>query len=212
MSYIWQNYGTDKDFYIEENPLSPYLEVGNATENKIGVNPVPRFYKIFAPFFKTNLSEKNFDAVKNILFHYLAQLDLKSGKHLTSFLESELDKEIRENIFGAWAKEIYLSLAENERRIFLIYFQRHESAQGLKNFFFQAVEQFFPKSKFYFHKPEKKFLICLPYSETEHRKNLLDLLIFFLFDIGVEYEFFWNCHFGIIGENETMHLDEVVIY
>ena len=143
MSYIWQNYSATKDFYIEERPLSPYLEVGNETENKIGVNPVPRFYKIFAPFFKTDFEEKNFDALENILFHYLAQLDLKSGKHLTSFLESELDKEIREDVFGIEARKIYLSLSENERRIFLIYLQRHESAQGLKNFFFQAVAQLF---------------------------------------------------------------------
>ena len=212
MSYIWQNYSATKDFYIEERPLSPYLEVGNETENKIGVNPVPRFYKIFAPFFKTDFEEKNFDALENILFHYLAQLDLKSGKHLTSFLESELDKEIREDVFGIEARKIYLSLSENERRIFLIYLQRHESAQGLKNFFFQAVAQFFLGSKFYFYEPEKKFLICLPYFETEHRKNLLDLLVFFLFDMGAAYEFFWNCHFGVIGEDETMHLDELVIY
>ncbi|MBR6012748.1 MAG: hypothetical protein IK062_03070 [Selenomonadaceae bacterium] len=211
MRYIWQNYDAENNFYIEEKPLSPYLEVGNFKEKNIGVNPVPRFYKIFSPFYEVE-SEKDFRTIENCLIHYLAQLDLKSGVHLTSIYERKLDRDIRSNFFGSRANELYLSLTENERRIFLIYLQRHESAQGLKNFFFDAVLQFFPESKFYFHEWEEKFLFCVPQIQTEHNENLMELLIFCLLDMGVEYEIFWNCHFGIIGESATMKLDEVVIY
>ena len=211
MRYIWQNYDAENNFYIEEKPLSPYLEVGNFKEKNIGVNPVPRFYKIFSPFYEVE-SKKNFKTIENCLLHYLAQLDLKSGVHLTSIYERRLDRDIRGNFFGSRAKELYLSLTENERRIFLIYLQRHESTQGLKNFFFDAVLQFFPESKFYFNEWEEKFLFCVPQLQTEHNENLMELLIFCLLDMGVTYEIFWNCHFGIIRESETMKLDEVVIY
>ena len=211
MRYIWQNYSAENNFYIEEKTLSPYLEVGNFHEKNIGVNPVPRFYKIFSPFYQVE-SKKNFREIENCLLHYLAQLDLKSGLHLTSIYKRKLDRDIRNNFFGSYAKKLYLSLEKNERRIFLIYLQRHESAQGLKNFFFEAVLQFFPETKFYFHEWEEKFLICVPQLETEHNKNLMELLIFCLLDMGASYEIFWNCHFGIIGESETMKLDEVVIY
>lgn len=211
MRYIWQNYDEENNFYVEKKPLSPYLEVGNFDEKNIGVNPVPRFYKIFSPIYEEK-SDKNFGAIENCLLHYLAQLDLKSGIHLTSIYERKLDRDIRKNFFGKKAKEIYLSLTEKERRIFLIYLQRHESAKGLKNFFFDAVLQFFSETKFYFHEWEKKFLFCIPQLQTEHNEKILELLIFFLFDMGAEYEIFWNCHFGIIGESETMRLDEVVIY
>lgn len=211
MRYIWQNYDAQNNFYVEEKPLSPYLEVGNFDEKNIGVNPVPRFYTIFSPLYENN-REKNFAPLENCLLHYLAQLDLKSGLHLTSLFERRLDREIRENVFGSRAKEIYLSLEENERRIFLIYLQRHEAAQGLKTFFFEATLQFFPQTKFYFHEWEEKFLFCVPQRKTERNEKLMELLIFLLFDMGAEYEIFWNCNFGIIGESETMKLDEMVIY
>ena len=211
MKYIWQNYSTQNDFYIDEKPLSPYLEVGYVGTQKIGVNPVPRLLEVFAPLLDKE-SSKDFEPLANCLLHYIAQLDLKSGLHVTSFLEYQLDKELREGFFGTRAKEMYLSMDESEQRIILIYLQRHEAAQGLKVFFFDAVLQFFPATKFYFYEHEEKFLFYIPVPKTEHNEKLMELLIFLLFDLGTNYEIFWNCHFGIIDEAETMALDEVVIY
>ena len=211
MKYIWKNYSAENKFYIETKPLSPYLEIGNVGEKILGVNPIPRFPEIFSPLFENN-SEKNFKPLENCLLHYLAKLDLKSGVHRASILEHRLDKEIREKFFGERAAELYLSLTENERRIFLIFLRRHEAAQGLKNFFFDAVQSFFPGTKFYFHEWEKKILICIPRDETEHNRNFMQLLIFFLMDMGAAYEIFWNSHFGIIGDDETVRLDDFLIY
>ena len=210
MKYIWQNYDAQKNFYIEEKPLSPYLEIGNVGGNKIGVNPVPRLYEIFAPLFENSMPKN--EPLENCLLHYRAQIDLNSGVHLTSLLERKLDREICEGIFGAKARELYLSLPENERRIILIYLQRHEAAQGLKIFFFEAALQFFPQTKFYFYECEQKFLFCVPARKNEHNEKLMELLIFFLFDMGAAYEIFWNSHFGIIDDKETMQLDDFVIY
>ena len=211
MRYIWQHYDAENDFYVDTKPFSPYLEVSYTGAKKIGVNPLPRFYEIFSPLY-ANADAPNFEQLENCLLHYLAMLDLKSGIHLTSIHERRLDEEICNGIYGEKAREIYLALSENERRIILIYLQRHEAAQGLKSFFFDAVLQFFPAAKFYFYEWEKKFLIYIPANATEHNQNLLELLIFFLFDIGADYEIFWNRYFGIIDEVETMTIDQTVIY
>lgn len=211
MKYIWQNYSAENNFRVEINPLSPYLEVGNVGEKIFGVNPIPRFYDIFYPLFE-NYSPERFSELENCLFHYLAKLDLKNGLHRVSIFEHLLDKEIREKIFGERARELYLSLAEDEQRIFLIYLRRHEAAQGLKNFFFDATQTFFPETKFYFHEWERKFLFCIPANETEHNQNLMELLIFFFMDMGVAYEIFWNSHFGIIGDAETTRIGDFLIY
>ncbi len=210
MKYIWQNYSAENDFYIDEKPNSPYLEVCQSYSKKIAVNPIPRLCEIFSPLFEDN-SPKN-ETLENCLLHYLAQLDLKSGIHLTSIFERRLDAEICENVFGEKARRIYLSLSQNERRIILIYLQRHEAAQGLRNFFFDAVLQFFPMAKFYFHEWEQKFLFCVPARRTEHNENLMELLRFFLLDMGVAYEIFWGSHFGIIDDAETMQIDDFVMY
>lgn len=211
MKYIWQNYRADKNFFVEKKPLSPYLEVGFNDEKNCGVNPLPRFDEIFSPLAEKNFAEK-FRPLENCLFHYLAKLDLSAGLHRVSVLEMQLDEEIRGNFFGERAAELYLSLTEDERRIFLVFLQRHEAAQGLETFFFDAASEFFPRSKFYFREWERKFLFCVPFPQTPHNEKLMALLIFFLFDMGVDYEIFWNEHFGIIGDDDTIKLDEFVIY
>ena len=180
-------------------------------EKIVGVNPVLRFEKIFSPIFENDTS-KDFEPLANCLLHYLAKLDLKSGVHCVSIFERRLDRQIREKFFGDRATELYLSLTEEERRIFLIYLRRHEAAQGLKNFFFDAVQTFFLATKFYFHEWDNKFLLCIPAAGTEHNKNLMTLLAFFFLDMGVTYEIFWNSHFGIIGDNETIRVDDFLIY
>ncbi len=216
MRYIWQNYDAENNFYVDKKPFSPYLEVSYSDEKKIGVNPCIRFYEIFSPLYE-NANAVNFEPLEereqleNCLFHYLAMLDLKSGMHLTSMHESRLDEEICSGVYGDKAREIYLALNEEERRLILIYLQRHDTAQGLHTFFFDAVLQFFPAARFYFYEWEKKFLFYIPASATEHNKKLMELLIFFLFDMGVDYEIFWNCHFGII-DAEGMRIDSTVIY
>lgn len=210
MKYIWQNYSAENDFYIDENPNSPYLEVSQSYSKRIAVNPIPRLLEIFSPLFEDN-PPKN-EPLENCLLHYLAQLDLKSGIHLTSIFERRLDEEICENVFGEKARQLYLSLNPNERRIILIYLQRHEAAQGLRNFFFEAVLQFFPTAKFYFHEWEQKFLFCIPARQTEHNEKLMELLIFLLLDMGAAYEIFWGKHFGIIDAAETLKVDNFVMY
>ena len=210
MKYIWQNYSAENQFRIEAKPLSPYLEVGHVAEGKIFVNPCLRFYEIFAPLFAEENARD--ECLENCLLHYLALSDLKSGLHKVSFLEHNLDAQIRAGDFGSRARELYLTLDEDTQRAVLIFLQRHEAAQGLKNFFFDAVKNFFPSTKFYFNEPEKKFLICVPFDETQANLRLMELLIFLLQDMGVELEIFWNEHFGILGENETLRLGEFVMY
>ena len=210
MRYIWQDYSADNQFQIEAKPLSPYLEVGHVGDGKIFVNPFLRFYEIFAPLFAEENARA--EALENCLLHYLALLDLKSGVHRISFIEQALDEEIRAGNFGRRAREIYLSLDEETQRAVLFFLQRHEAAEGLRNFFFDAVNNFFPATKFYYNEWEKKFLICLPFEETAVNQRLMELLTFLLADMGVAFEIFWNERLGILGAEETLQLGEFIMY
>lgn len=214
MNYLWQNYDIENEFYIDIKPYSPYLEIGHFKDKKIGVNPLLRFHEVFAPLFEssTYMASDSHKAIENCLLHYLAQIDLNSGVHKVSLLEDNLNIEIKQGHFGQKARDIYLKLNEYEKHIILIYLQRHEAAQGIKSFFFDAVETFFPKTKSYYNEFEEKFLLCIPTSENDHNNKLMELLILLLLDMEVKLEVFWDSHFGIIGEQETMRLDDFIIY
>lgn len=80
----------------------------------------------------------------------------------------------------------------------------------MRIYFFEAVAQFFPSTKFFFREWEGKFLLQVPFPSTEHNRNLMELLTFCLFDTGVELEIFWQKPFGIIGSD--MFIGDFVIY
>ena len=213
MMYLWQNYSVDNEFHVDPTPLSPYLEISSVVDKKIGVNTMLRFHEIFAPLFIDNSYFDNpRGSFENCLLHYLAQLDLNSGLHRVSFAEHALDDELRAGHYGREAAELYSTLNDNERRLLQIFLQRHNAAQGLKSYFFDALEQFFPQTQSYFHEFEQKFLICIPAPETEHNCRLMELLMRLLLDMDATAEIFWNSRFGLIGVRETMLLDEFVIY
>ena len=212
MSYLWKNYERYNKFCVDDRPMSPYLEVNYINGKRVGVNVLIRFCEIFEPLFELDDHSERYGALENCLLHYLAQLDLESGLHAVSFAEHALDVELLNGYYGREAKELYELLSDEERRILLIYLQRHNAAQGRRSFFFDAVSAFFPSTKSWFHEFEGKFLFCIPAPETEHNLKLIELLKILLLDMEVELEIFWGNHFGLIGAEEMMRLDEFVIY
>lgn len=223
MTYLWENYDEHKKFYVppynneSKDALPPYQEIGKRSSRGISVNPVLRFWHIFQYLYR-NLDKKKKDdlsrahAVENVLFHYLAMLDRKSGVHLSSLRERQLHNELLEGCFGQKAGNLYDGLSDMDKRGLLIFLGRHQRQQGRDCIFFEALATFFKHSKFYYHVPEKKYLICIPFSGSEYNKNVMDLLMILFWPLGVDNDIFWDSHFGIIGKDDTMQIDNLVIY
>lgn len=226
MTYLWENYDENKKFYVKidnnkDTPyagsLSPYQEIGKNDFFGISVNPVLRFWHIFQYLYR-NFDKKTIEdlgplhEVENVLFHYLAMLDRKSGVHLSSLSEWQLHNELLDGCFGQTAERLYSSLSDMDKRWMLIFLGRHQRMQGRDCIFFEALATFFKNSKVYYHTPEKKYLICVPFCGSEYNKNLMDLLMILFWPLGVDNDIFWDSHFGIIGRDDTMKIDSFVIY
>ena len=166
MTYLWENYDEHKKFYVppydneSKDALPPYQEIGKRSSRGISVNPVLRFWHIFQYLYR-NLDKENGDAlsrthcVENVLFHYLAMLDRKSGVHLSSLSERQLHNELLDGCFGQTAERLYSGLSDMDKRGLLIFLGRHQKMQGRDCIFFEALATFFKNSKVYYHMPEK---------------------------------------------------------
>lgn len=106
INHIWGPYlamlqqeGNLADLYykVKDNRVSPYLELqadnlyGNGHSGKylkLDVNPYIRFLKIFEPLLSPDdMGYEEFNqALSDILLHYLADLDLKSGMCRQDFI------------------------------------------------------------------------------------------------------------------------------
>lgn len=81
-----------------------------------------------------------------------------------------------------------------------------------KLYFEDALSIIFPGADCYYYKPDEKFLISVPYRETEYNKERLRYLCYYFFEITAKFETYWEHPFGIIGRAKTMRLNRMKIY
>lgn len=229
MAYLWSDYDRNATYCISEKPASPFEErLENIDEDAVvRINPVCRFAGIFLPllhYFET-LNAENQELAKvheaastrskieNILLHVLAQIDRTSGIHDFTLEEDRLEKSILAGMYGEPAQKAFASLARADQLAILHLLRRQEEEKGRVSYFVQALQALFPGANYYYYEFEERFLICIPQEKSPEGENRLLLLQDLFLDLSCrEPEIFWNSHFGIIGRNDTMQLDKMVIF
>ena len=212
MDYLWTDYQRDAFYFSDTAPAFPFEERGGEVDKGVRINFLVRFSKIFLPLFKS-LAPENRREVENIFYHFLAQLDRTCGKQKFSFVEELIGEEIAKNFYGDRAGDIFRQLDLNDQKKITQFLRLQEECGGLNLFFREAIMEFFPGAKIYFYEDEEKFLLWLPQQENLKRKRILELLTILFLEISCKPpEIFWENHFGIIDEPETMRLDQITIF
>ncbi|NJE27652.1 hypothetical protein E0L01_02575 [Megamonas funiformis] len=215
MEYLWQQYDKNNKYVIAQNLLSPYSEVQGMVDGYIEVNPLFRFEKIFRSLFSNNDSILDINLkkeIENILIHYLTDLDFYYGMHKFVLEEEQIEKEIEKVFYGEKIKNIYTNLSKKEQMIILSLLNYKNKIDNKKSLFCEAVRKIFPKAIFYFYKEKRKFLLYIAENDTEENIDKMLLIEDLFLDNICSLEVFWNKHFGIIGENNTMNIDKMIIY
>lgn len=154
MIYIWENYNTENHFSLLKPQDGYFLTETTCFGNQIRVNALSRFSEIFASRSHEESSEnirdsdylngsKNQhksicdldDEIINIVFHYLAQLDLLCGHCLTHSYKDLLVGEILEERYGVQLRKDFETLNLKDRDIIAIYLQKHHQNGERKDLF-----------------------------------------------------------------------------
>lgn len=231
MNYIWNNYAEHNKYVVNDEMLSPYAEYipnYNYGENGIQyINPLLRFDDIFDPLLSlldndiehgAGISNEIIESIENIIFHYLAQLDRKTGIHKFSIIEHIIEEELENGLYGKFVAECYKKLLPTEKIIVKKFLKLYNQSNGQKIYFNEIIQNIFPGSSCYFHEEDNNMVLFLP--QTENFKNVYNLknsekltCIEYLFlDVTTNLRVFWQHHFGIIGRNETMKIGNIAIY
>lgn len=186
-------------------------EAGNVS---IGVNTYYRFYDIFNNMFPPDTAE--FPALResltNLALHMLAQNDIRKGLTKEDYLKRFLEKEIWAGGFGVTAKDVFLSMNKAEREKLLGGWLNSFRVGSALPIFLDMVHGLVADSIVY-HSNECPDEV-LVYTGLRKEKNLeqrIRFLIDTFLDIRYHVEIFYEYHFGIIGVEETMQIDEIAI-
>ena len=230
MNYMWETLlKADKQKihrknikFIHSKICSPYMEIAcedlNAIslpeDNIIEINECYRFYEIFKDLFNINVEESKElrEVLLDILLHYLGELDLKTGMCKTEFYKQFLMKDILNRVFGE-------KLAKN-----INYFEKEECEVLLNGLitlyktgvslqlFNKVLRKIFKNSIVYSNKEKpKNMYIYLDEVWTKEFENKIDVIVDTFLSIDMKPLIFWNQHFGILGLDNTMKNNEIVM-
>jgi len=230
MNYIWEvllqamkediseEYIT---FLLADNP-NPYLETAfenvnpcQLSEIQININPFYRFGNIFQALLDRAMSTVP-DTGKfmfDVLVHFLAQLDLLDGMSRLEYYACFLRRDVEEGCYGKNHTDILQLFPFDQRRYVLEHmvrlYQNGPSVYLLRS----LLCLLYPLSMLYLDTTDhQEILVYIGNKQTAILAQQVDFLLELFVPINYTVHLFWDMHFGIISVNETMQIDEIMIY
>ncbi len=230
MNYAWEavlaarkkGFSDDQLYFAEAYNPSPYLEVSEEDLNlstpegeKIAINPFYRFGTVFAALLDKNVEEmKETRALfLDICMHYLVELDLREGLSREDYYYRLFQCDFMEGVYGeGFRKRFALFQGEEQKRIIRSYLHLLQSGNYLEEYR-KAITSLY-QGAFLYESQERpmELLVYLGVKETKEEQEKAAFLRELFLPMQEKVYYFYEHHFGIIGVDETMVLDEMVIF
>lgn len=230
MNYIWEallkadkeNIDRKNIKFTKAEVCSPYMEMSLEDlnlkllpeEQSIEVNIYYRFYEIFKELFNINFTESRElrDTLLDIILHYLGELNLKEGICKEEFQKKFLMKDICEGAYGEILRENINRLNKEDINIFLSgLITVYKSGTSLQ-LFNKVLRNIFKRSTIYSSKDKPKDIyIYLNEVKDRNLEMRIEAIVDTFLPININISIFWDKHFGIIGVDNSMKINEIVM-
>lgn len=230
MNYAWQAaLAADKAGIPREEitfiPIrngSPYAEVVFEDINsskvegmEVEVNPLYRFSTEFADLFDINLTgcEKTREIFFDTVMHYIVQLDLRQGLSKQEYALRFLLTDLLGGVCGSRASGV-IKRFEKEKLYSLLRLILKLYRCGSSVYLFREVMRcMYPDSLVYASiDAVREVLVYVGAKETQEERERLEFLTDMFLPVNFQVFWFWEHHFGIMDVDETMILDEMILF
>ena len=230
MNYAWEvvlqvekeNQNRDTLQFVEASEPSPYIEVSmtdlnmdTLEENKVEINPLYRFEDVFGKLFDKNIEEmrQTREIFFDVCMHYIVQLDLREGLSREDFYCELIANDLEQGKYGALAKRRFSLFTKSEQKLILqSYLQLLKTGNYLEEFR-KVVTRLYPRTIIYENNEAvQELLVYLGIKETEKDCEKAAFFVEMFLPIQETLYFFYENNFGIIDVDETMVMDEMVIF
>ena len=201
---------------------SGYMEISDSFLNqkelqeelRIEVNPYYRFYDIFKDLFHPEMQEfpDLRKSLANLIFHLLAENDAMSGMTKEEYYKQFLYQNIRSGAFGRDAADTIELFKREERELILSGLLRQYQTGSSLDIFKDMAEELLPENIIY-HSNENYYeiLVYVGVKKEEQIVAKVELLKKLFVDLPYHVDVYYEHHFGIIGVEETMRIDEIAL-
>ncbi len=222
MAYVWQEYHKQNRYNINLEKTSPYMEVWDTGDKEnISVNPFFRISELIFPYsdpekicelYQKYKSEGNYEDILNLIIHEIAQTDRLYGADLFFFFGEIEKRRILKGQYGCECMELFNGISDPDKQeVILRYLVKYDLRYQKETVFDAALNALFSGVRMYYENSTGHVHIFIGEKKTEENLRVYALASLLFKDIFVEDEVTWNCHFGIIGFDDTMITDNIQI-
>lgn len=230
MNYIWnilinadkKGINRNRITFKKADIYSPYMEIAFENINEIDftedtiieMNPWYRFHEIFKDLLDINFTES--EDLKEVLFdiviHYLGNIDSHIGLCRKQVIKNLLIKDINNYVYGSYIKENFKVFNGYERDSFLDGLINIYECNTSLMIFKKIVRQIFTNNIIYINKDNPKDIyIYLGQRYTDENNSKIKMIIDIFLPLNMREIIFWDKHFGIIGMEQSMIVEEIVM-
>lgn len=230
MNYLWeavfmadgQGIPRERIRFLAAKDYSAYMEVSHMFLNqdtfdddcRLEVNPYYRFYDIFKELYQPEMREflSLRESLTNLIFHVLAGNDILSGMTREEYYKKLLYQDLKNGAFGEAAAEAAALFDQRERELILSGLLRQYQTGSSLDIFNDMVEELIPQNIIY--RSNENFYEILVYIGVKKEKRIsgkMDFLVRMFVDLPYHVDIYYECHFGIIGVEATMRIDEIAL-
>jgi len=229
MTYIWEVllYADEQDFprenirFVQTKTLSPYMEIAYEDLNRehideapVEVNAYYRFAAIFDHLLKGLDEYPEFrDCLYDILMHYIASINIREGLCKNEYYGLFLREDVKSGKYGSQFREVFDTFTRRQSRFVVENMVRLYSLGSSVTLFRTVMKQLYPRSLIYLDAVDRReLLVYVGNKETPELRKQVDFLLSMFVPFDYVIHLFWDIHFGIFGVNETLELDDFVLY
>lgn len=229
MTYVWevllkadeQDFPRESICFAQTKTPAPYMEVAYEELNRkhldeapVEINAYYRFSSIF-DYLLNGLEEylEYRDCLYDILMHYVTEINMREGLCKNEYHGLFLREDVNAGRFGRQFKEVFQVFPRHQIRYVVENMVRLYGLGPSVTLFRTVMRQLYPKSIIYLDAVERReLLIYIGRKETPELRRQVDFLLALFVPFDYVVHLFWDMHFGIIGVNETLELDDFIIY
>ena len=230
MNCVWEvvlkakksGYGLEELIFINSQSPSPYTESSfdflnsdTVEDREIEINPLYRFATQLGEIFLPDVvGYENVRAMfLDVMLHYVAIWDLRSGGDKKELRAMYILNEIQEGRFLKSIRETLLDLEFNKAKRIIFCLLDLYKCKDYITIFRKALKELYPKANLYIHSENlRKLILFTGVDKTKKDMERIEMLKELFLPISYETDIFWKYHFGIVGVKESMKIGKMALY
>lgn len=230
MNCVWEvvlkakksGHGLEELRFINSQSPSPYTESSfdflnsdTVEDREIEINPLYRFATQLGEIFLPDVvGYENVRAMLlDVMLHYVAIWDLRSGGDKKELRAMYILNEIQEGRFLKSIRETLLDLELNKAKRIIFCLLDLYKCKDYITIFRKALKELYPKANLYIHSENlRKLILFTGVDKTKKDMERIEMLKELFLPISYETDIFWKYHFGIVGVKESMKIGKMALY